>query len=253
MQGNARWDGQVREVVPAIMRSILDEENGPVHAVSLNEVCRQQFRALKRRLGDHPDWPMHGRFLVTDPRGGGDGPHCQGPDHEGRGHDYGIAVFTRRPITNVQSWPLPHPASGETRKLLCVTTTLAGRPRTKVCTTHITNGEGKGDQIRKVRRHVNRFVRAGRPVILMGDFNVEPDTRALDGLYSKRLYGGDATGRFREVDGVPPCRCGDVTHSQGKIDYMFLNTGKWRRIGGKATHSDVSDHVPLRGWARAER
>jgi hypothetical protein len=173
MQGNVLWDGQVRPVVPAIMRSILDDNHGPVHAVSLNEVCRQQFRALRRRLDDHREWPMHGEFVVTDPDGGGDARHCQGGDREGPGHDYGIAVFTRRAITNVQSWPLPHPANGETRKLLCVTTTLAGRSRTKVCTTHITNGDGKRAQIREVRQPVNRFVRAGRPVVLMGDFNVE--------------------------------------------------------------------------------
>lgn len=95
MAGNSRHDGHVEPVVSAIKSSILKspEYHGPATVVALNEVCRQQFRALKDRLDADSNYPMHGEFVVTDPaavEGPNDVKHCkQGTD---TGHDYGIAV-----------------------------------------------------------------------------------------------------------------------------------------------------------------
>lgn len=258
MAGNSEHGGAIEPVVSAIKSSIIYDGafHGPATVVGLNEVCRQQFRALQDRLDANSNYRMYGEFLVTDPKevqGENDSRHCV--DGNGDAHDYGIAVFVRNPITNVESWALDGDGTqrGETRKLLCVTTSLAGREYTKVCTTHITNADGqKSEQIVEVRQHVNNYHSNGRPVILTGDFNVTPDHWALDGFYKEGYYGSGATGHFREVDS-PGCRlCADATHSAGKIDYIWLNSTKWQDVGGEETSSEHSDHKPLRGWARAE-
>jgi len=258
MAGNSRHDGRIEPVVSAIKSSILEDDafHGPATVVALNEVCRQQFRELQDRLDADSNYRMYGEFVVTDPaavEGENDAKHCkQGTDTS---HDYGIAVFVKNPITHTFVEPLDPDGSkrGETRKIVCVTTTLASRENTKVCTTHITNVDGeKSEQIVEVRQIVDGYHANGRPVILTGDFNVTPMHWALDALYKKDYYGSGASGHFREADS-PGCRdCADATHSDGKIDYVWLNSAQWQDVGGEETSSDHSDHKPLRGWARAE-
>jgi hypothetical protein len=70
---------------------------------------------------------------------------------------------------------------------------------------------------------------------------------------------GTGHGHFKEVDmynvDSTARRTGEDTHdssSLGKIDYIFLSSGKWD-LGdvdvGDATHSPYSDHDPLWGHA----
>ena len=235
--------GQVEPVVRAIENSILDFRP---HAVGLNEMCWHQFRWLRRRLRGTA-WRMRGRFVVTK-RGGS---YC-GRNRHGR-RLYGNAVLTRRRITWKKVRPLPRPDGTERRKILCVQTRILRRA-TRVCSTHISHvDENQGAQIRRVARTVTPWVRNGRPVVLMGDFNVEPHSQPLDRIYSPRHLGG-GHGVFQEVDeGILHCRCGESTGGDSKIDYVFVSARHFRRLEGDATDSGISDHAPVRGWAARQR
>jgi endonuclease/exonuclease/phosphatase family metal-dependent hydrolase len=90
-------------------------------------------------------------------------------------------------------------------------------------------------------------------VVVMGDFNVIPTNNAFDRLYSPN-HGGGASGRFQEADeSVFHRRCGESTSGSRKIDYVFLSNRHWNAPSANATHSDVSDHYPLRGSAARRR
>jgi endonuclease/exonuclease/phosphatase family metal-dependent hydrolase len=222
-------DGAVKPVAKAIAKSILDFRPA---AVSLNEMCISQFVALRRRLR-RAGYPMHGRFTVA--KFGGS--NCRGSVL------YGNAVLTRNRITWSRAWSLPRPDGTETRKLLCVQARLLGRRRTRICTTHL-SPEGRGNkrrQLRVVVRKVVPWALHGRPVVLMGDFNIGPRRGLMDRVY----------GPFREVDeGGTRCRCGESTSSAGtKIDYIFVSARRFNRRWGDATHSGISDHDPVRGKA----
>jgi endonuclease/exonuclease/phosphatase family metal-dependent hydrolase len=237
-------DGRVSPVAEAIKDSILDLRP---HAVSLNEMCQTQFRALRRRLRGTA-WAMRGRFVVTK-RGGSD---CRRNRHGKR--LFGNAVLTRGRITWKRVRRLPRPDGTEVRKLLCVQTRILRRA-TRVCSTHISpEGQAKQRaQIRRVARTVTPWVRNGRPVVLMGDFNVEPDSRPLNRIYNPR-HPGTSRGVFQEVDETfLHCRCGEDTQGSRKIDYVFVSGRHFRRLDGDATHSDISDHDPVRGWAARQR
>jgi endonuclease/exonuclease/phosphatase family metal-dependent hydrolase len=242
--GNVCNQGRVSPVAEAIKASILDLRP---HAVGLNEMCQTQFRALRRRLRGTA-WRMRGRFVVTK-RGGSD---CRRNRHGKR--LYGNAVLTRRRITWKRVRRLPRPDGTEVRKMLCAQTRILRRA-TRVCSTHISS-EGQAKQraqIRRVARTVTPWVRNGTPVVLMGDFNVEPDSRPLNRIYNPR-HPGTSRGVFQEVDETfLHCRCGEDTQGSRKIDYVFVSGRHFRRLDGNATHSDISDHDPVRGWAARQR
>ena len=234
--GNVCNHGSNGAVVDAIRDAILDLRP---HAVSVNEVCRSQFRALQRHL-DRGGYAMRGRWVLTN-----------ATDHDCDGHRFGNGVLVRGEVLRSRSWALPFPED-ETRKLVCVATRFGGR-RTDVCSTHITNGKHKNAQVRRVARIVTPWVRAGRPVVVMGDFNVTPTDDRLDRLYVESL-GLGADGVFQEADAGHgegrPCRCGESTHDSGrKLDYIFLSAPQWRWVSADATTSDHSDHDPIHGWA----
>lgn len=207
--------------------------------MGLNEACWTQYRHLLDLLDDS-EWEMRGRFAVTR----------TGVESCGGNEKFGIAVLTVNPITWVRRWRLPSP-EGEARRLLCVTTRMARRS-TRVCSTHITTGDHRAYQNREIRRvkwAVTPWVENGTPVVLMGDFNVVPTDDTLDRIYAPG-HGGNSHGVFQEVDeGSDYCRCGESTFGSRKIDYVFLSARHWQSMWGNATHSDYSDHDPLRGGA----
>jgi endonuclease/exonuclease/phosphatase family metal-dependent hydrolase len=246
--------------VPAIVSSILDTRDdaprpGRPDVVTLNETCENQYNAILERLRA-AGYEMDGRFATAKPNEA----NCEG------NANFGNAVLTRQAITNGPgdeiAFPLPNPDGAEVRTLLCVDSLLRGQP-IKACSVHLSNQEGKqAEQAEVVARIVNGFLDGGLPVIIGGDFNVEPEQDALDVLYNHS--GG--TGRFREVDETDwgnfeprcretfehACRSGEGTLDSvlldPKIDFIFVSE-HFAALEADATTSPVSDHDPLRGSA----
>jgi endonuclease/exonuclease/phosphatase family metal-dependent hydrolase len=235
--GNACNDGRLA-VVTALERSI--RARLPF-AVTLNEVCENQYTRLRADLG-----PYQGRFDPT-------GPIC----HDGA--RYGNAILVRAGgISPAGSWQLPNPAGDETRRLMCVGTQLSGAPPLLVCVTHISNVAGNhAAQIGTVAS-VLSGLSFDHAVLLGGDFNSDPADPVLDPLYGK-CY-GSGTGDFQEAGSTGcasraavdrPAGLNQATYPHHKFDYLFLSGAHWSAVSAAAADvaGGLSDHEGL--WATA--
>lgn len=237
-------DARDGHIVADVRDSI--EEFQPA-GVSLNEVCYSQYTKLMSELKERNIWEMQGKFITTY-----DKPYlASGEENKCEPDNFGNAILSRKWILSSAAYPLPTTDGSEPRRMICV---RAQFPiQTRLCSVHITRyTSDQGAQIAEVTRVVNQWVAQDGPVVLMGDFNVEPDDVALDPLYdSSHPYG---RGYFQEVDefheGGSACRCGEATVGESlKYDYIFVSAKHWRSVIGDATYADRSDHDPLRGWA----
>jgi endonuclease/exonuclease/phosphatase family metal-dependent hydrolase len=236
MCGNACNHGELA-VVRNLEHTIAADR--PV-AVTLNEVCENQYDRLRRDLVGYA-----GHFDPT-------GPRC------GNGTRYGNAVLVRGSgFDLVGSWQLPNPGADETRRLLCVRGRPVGADALVVCVTHISFVAGNiASQIDAVAAIV-RGLRTAEPVVLGGDFNTDPGDARLNPVYSNRYDAG--TGVFTEADSAASHsrkglvhRSGDdgvneMTFAKTKLDYIFLADGHW--TAARATVVDagggLSDHSAL--------
>lgn len=229
MCGNACNHGDMA-VVHNLEHTIAADQ--PV-AVTLNEVCENQYDSLRRDLP-----AFTGRFDPT-------GPRC------GNGTRYGNAVFVRGSgLDVIGSWQLPNPAGDETRRLSCVRGHPAGGAALIVCVTHISFKAGNiAAQIDAVAGIV-RALPGDEPVLLGGDFNTDPGDARLNPVYSNRYDAG--AGTFTEADSaVSHSRTApgvnENTFAKTKLDYIFLADGHWS--AARATVVDagggLSDHSAL--------
>lgn len=224
-------------------------------AVSLNEICTIQFDHLMvKLLGDSSAYPMKGSFVPTKTEGN----NCKGKPEQAK--QFGIAILVAEQYWDEQTHE-EHLLldAAEDRKLACLRAHF--RMTTRVCTTHIADSdEDKREtlQIRRAAQVVDPWIADGEAVVLMGDFNAEPSSVALDPIYAPRYDGGE--GGFIEVDSFDgdggACRtCGSRTTRnrfflgfRRKIDYIFLSESHWESLNGKVTDTTTkSDHRLLRG------
>lgn len=265
MCGSACEYGDNNLPVDAIANSI---KSHGAQGVSLNEACLSQVATLRARLAND-GYSMNYAFS----RGHYGDNHC--PQDQA-----GIAILSKAALWEVGEWSLPdnNPRDYTQRKLLCATTNYARD--TKLCTTHLHNGEGydepSGKADAEVRREQARFIAQETdwfvdiwPVVLMGDFNAKPREPTMNHFYT-REHGRDwndnwAHGRYKEVDRAhgdyPPCRCGEYTWpfpsddrpgDRKKIDYIFLSNPHWHDLTGDVTDNgswSQSDHRLVHGTA----
>lgn len=182
-------------------------------AVTLNEVCENQYDRLRRDLSGY-----RGDFDPT-------GPRCD------NGTRYGNAVFVRgSTLEPVGSWQLPNPGADETRRLMCV---RGGQAALVVCVTHISFvADNIGAQVDAVAG-ILRGLPRDEPMLLGGDFNTEPTDRRLTPVYDQR----------READSA----ANHTTFARRKIDYIFLADGHWTAARAAVVDAGrgLSDHGAL--------
>jgi endonuclease/exonuclease/phosphatase family metal-dependent hydrolase len=230
------------EAIAAIGRSVLDFRPD---ILTLNELCGRQFDALNQHFIDI-GYPMHGVF-------DGDVEHDNCADGPATG-PAGKALFSHEPVVGQPN---------VTQSMGCASTRLRGRT-IQACVVHLpaTGADDARAAARAAADAVNPFVLAGIPVIVSGDFNLEPDDSGLDAFYNHdggfglfnesdetdRAFCPEARDDFQES-----CRSGEVTFPTivfpKKFDYVFVSRGGFVEPRGDATTTDVSDHVPLRGRA----
>jgi endonuclease/exonuclease/phosphatase family metal-dependent hydrolase len=215
-------------VVADLEREIASRRPQP-YVLTLQEVCRSQYDQLVA------DLPYHGHFEPTI-RG-----RCWD------GSDYGIAVLVRTSdVEHLGSWPLPNPAGGEPRTMVCVRTAAL-----VACVTHIdTVPANKASQVAAVASRAGSY-RAGGPVVVGGDFNVTPDSPVIGPMYDLFAEADSADGEF--TGGCSSARCGErlgYGRPTRKIDYLFLSRSGFAGVDADATSAPNSDHTPL--WATAE-
>jgi endonuclease/exonuclease/phosphatase family metal-dependent hydrolase len=237
MCGNACHRGRL-EVIGDVASSI--QRHRP-QAVTLNEVCENQYDRLRVDLPGYQSW--------FDPTGAS----CR------NGARYGNVILAQASEVNlVGSWELPNPAGDERRRLLCLNAQVSDGPLT-ICVTHISNESGNiAAQVGAVATILSGL-RAEGPLLLGGDFNTDPGDARMNPLYSA-CYGSGA-GTFREADaggcaqrsGINQKVGSDVinedTYAGRKFDYIFLSDGHWTAVKADAMQIAPSDHDSL--WATA--
>jgi endonuclease/exonuclease/phosphatase family metal-dependent hydrolase len=258
MYGNVGNHGEIDEVVPAIENSVDDRQ--PTF-LSLNEACRSQVEELDRRL---EDYQIHFAPIQRyDADGNLGGVECDD------GSAYGNAVVYRTDFANdivrepagydLGTPHYDHEDGNERRGAVCVSSASKG---TAYCAVHLTAEEGEdGDDARETEiENLNENLERdfpGQTILMGGDFNATPGSDVLDAIYDPR-YGGDANGRFKEVDStngfLGNCRSGESTAGRdgffgslsggNKIDYIFT-TPDVEVHDADSTGSGVSDHDPL--------
>jgi endonuclease/exonuclease/phosphatase family metal-dependent hydrolase len=238
--------------ISALMQVI--DTNQPA-AVFLQEVCRKQYKALKKLSAEPGNWRLYGFTDVTEPKG------CDG------GKDsFGDAILTHTPINagSVDAHALKYPFKGQTRKVLCLSTDAFLRT-TEVCTTHIglPFQIGTAHQAKQIHEAYARARSDGHdvPLVLGGDFNNVPTANALDAVYHSG--GGGAKGAMQEVNACPASLGGRSHHSSTcneytqeavfmhpyvyKHDYIFVSRKSFKGLSAEVLPSTYSDHAALLG------
>jgi endonuclease/exonuclease/phosphatase family metal-dependent hydrolase len=230
--GNACNNGELR-VVSELVTAVRARRP---FAVTLNEVCENQYTRLRADLGSY-----HGRFDPT-------GARCR------NGGRYGNAVLVRsEEVDVVGGWDLPNPARDEARRLLCLSTALPDAATLVVCVTHVSNYAGNiAAQVGAVAGHL-RGLAADHAVLVGGDFNTNPADARLDPLY--RPCDGSGPGEFHEADSGGCANRSLLNHPAGadvinedtygrhKYDYVFLSDGDWSTFAARAADARrFSDH-----------
>ncbi|WP_159052059.1 endonuclease/exonuclease/phosphatase family protein [Streptomyces niveiscabiei] len=255
--GHAEYGPKGDEVPDALVRSVDDRRPA---FMTLSEACRDWNARLESQLPDYT--------VVFHPvtNGSGQIAQCKHPS------DFGNAVLFRDDLGFDAATAVPHglesPVGYEQREMLCV---RSDSRRLAVCSAHLTVGDDRPHL--DARRHEAAVAArilateyAGYTRFLGGDLNDDPLSGATDNFYHPD-YRRDAHGQFKEIDSpcgnemkagfwirsLPPvwiwCRSGESTHSQGKIDYLFVEPSL-RVAWADATHATYSDHDPL--WAGIE-
>lgn len=238
----------------ALRRALQRASTIKAQAITLQEVCWWQARALRRQ---HPGWTVAWKqdnesgWCLRHRRGGLFAGSRKSPRGIGN-----VAIWTGGGRGTVSTLTFRTQRAGRHAGLACVTWTHGARQR--VCSVHLLSPASRAQatirlkQAREVHRVAAVWVRRDDLVVLGGDFNSQPKKPTLDYLYALR-----GRGNFREITpprvGLVECRCTQVTADGGrtKIDYVFFSAN---RMAPDAARSltitpTASDHHMLSGWA----
>lgn len=202
--------------------------------ISLNEICQDQYEALRRKLASIGR-PVEGAF----------GKAQNNVENCGPSGAFGTAVLLRTSFAGVVPEDRRYTdTGGETytgrsetvavrRGLLCVTSLLGVHPL-RACTTHA--NAAAPAQVEELRGWLDDEAAfpSSIPTLIAGDFNQQPNTRAMSHLYGSRFVEADQgnTAWFSKgstggvvcpVQGTVRCRNGAPTAGERKIDYIFAD------------------------------
>lgn len=154
-----------------------------------------------------------------------------GPDdHGAEAHQYGTLILSRFPILSCENTLLPTPEDWEQRGLLEARVEVDGLGEIAVLNTHLQAGR-QGEEEEAIRQRTEQaeavseqVVGIDVPVVLMGDFNAQPDDAELASLFDPETglqdawtVGGDGTDGFT----VPVEQTADP---ESRIDYIFVSS-----------------------------
>lgn len=142
--------------------------------------------------------------------------------------DYGLAVLSRWPLTDVRRYRLDATEAIEARIVLEVTVCARGRPL-QIFNHHADGRVASRDAGFEALRGIVR-ADLGRGIIVLGDFNEHADAPGMRGLIDAGLVDLGAEG---DVD----------TNNSGRIDYLLAD-GPLARLASAARvwPTDKSDH-----------
>lgn len=244
-------DCRTGQITPAV-RDLVRERD--IDVVSLNEICSAQFDAIEKALRNLWNKNAQAKFAA-----------------KALGGKVGNAIFSKRNLDQVYRQTIGSDGSGD-RLLICGR--VAALPHLQLCSTHYSPAADKARaQLGRAHKRIESWWSERKDtVVLAGDFNIEPDDRALNAVYSQAAnakYNGNNSGAYREVDDADPEHCigyGEGTGQypnigpcgQGrKIDYVLVRQN--RIVGAHGANvraipggcgGPCSDHRPVVGRIR---
>ncbi len=162
-----------------------------------------------------------------------------GPDnHADKDHEYGTLILSRFPILSCDNTLLPAEDGWEKRGLLEARIDVEGIGEVAVLGTHLqSNRSGEEEEAVRLRTEqvevvAERVAKIDVPIVLMGDFNAEPDDPELEPLFDPDGGLEDAwaiagvpadPASTPDTEGftVPAERTGDP---ENRIDYIFASS-----------------------------
>ncbi|MGW6719880.1 endonuclease/exonuclease/phosphatase family protein [Streptomyces sp. NPDC054995] len=212
----------------------LVRESG-ARVVLLQEMCSADLDSVRASLGG--EWRSLFRPYTAVREGRRSTVRCTG---DGRG-TAGYGMLSGLPLTGVTDVPLPQPAIGLRRNILCAT---AAEEDVRICTTHLNPQQGGARAVdaglRERQLRALAGAAAGPRTVFGGDLNTAPSGSA-DATAWSRVEG--VFGAYQECDRPGPSGGSRNTHRSGyKIDYLF--TGLERRECS-VLRSPASDHWAL--------
>ncbi|MET9771314.1 endonuclease/exonuclease/phosphatase family protein [Streptomyces sp. NPDC006415] len=212
----------------------LVRESG-ARVVLLQEMCSADLDSVRASLGG--EWHSLFRPYTAVREGRRSTVRCTG---DGRG-TAGYGMLSGLPLTGVTDVPLPQPAIGLRRNILCAT---AAEEDVRICTTHLNPQQGGARAVdaglRERQLRALAGAAAGPRTVFGGDLNTAPSGSA-DATAWSRVEG--VFGAYQECDRPGPSGGSRNTHRSGyKIDYLF--TGLERRECS-VLRSPASDHWAL--------
>ncbi len=159
---------------------------------------------------------------------------------------WGVAILSKFKI--LKAWGVEiSTGQGNTKSIVIATLEVGGRPVTAV-SVHKDKNLDDGDSFRIIMKEVNRIK---QPVILMGDFNVDPDDSRL-GLLRPRFVDTVTAVNTENAEYVRDE--GTFFQSQRRIDYVFVNPLRFKVLDvGLIPYElwEASDHLGY--YARVSR
>ncbi|MFI5833112.1 endonuclease/exonuclease/phosphatase family protein [Micromonospora sp. NPDC051300] len=150
---------------------------------------------------------------------------------------WGDAVLSRFPVRSGQTRPLAAHGAPTGAQALGVTLDLGGRDLAVVAT-HLQPPPGRDpvEQAREVAAFAAGYA-AGRPLVLGGDLNTEPDDPAFAEFLRVGLVDALAAAR--------PLRTSPADDPRTQIDHVFVSPGL-TAAEVRAPRTEASDHLPVR-------
>lgn len=149
---------------------------------------------------------------------------------------YGEGILSRFPSTP-KTYNLVTPKGGEGRALITIEHTFPNGKKIVFGGTHLCHEfeENRNAQISEVAEIATNL---NLPVVIGGDFNITPDTKAYDIITTKL---DDAAAKFGTPELTFP-----YTDPRIRLDYIFLNKGTaWKVKNVQVIKNDASDHMPV--------
>lgn len=152
---------------------------------------------------------------------------------------FGNAVLTKYPIKYVENFPIPDPEDKseptyyESR---CVIKAIVEVDGVDVCWLVCHMGLAHLERVNAVEVICRLIDETDLPVILMGDFNIEPDGEVLKPIRERLLDTADISDSAKEMT-FPSDK------PRKKIDYIFYRGLKCN--SAETLHDVIADHLPV--------
>ncbi len=151
---------------------------------------------------------------------------------------WGVAILSKFKV--LKAWGVEiSTGRGSTKSIVIATLKVRGRPVT-VVSVHKDKDLEDGDSFRIIMKEVNQIK---EPVILMGDFNVDPDDSRL-GLLRSRFVDTVTAVNTKNAESVR--ENGTFFASERRIDYVFVNPLRFKVLDVGLIpyeHWEASDHL----------